>query len=104
MTLGAHPAVARAVTPKVSDGVGISDPFAAFIAEASHRFSIPESWIRAVIQAESLGDVRAVSPKGAIGLMQIMPETWSDLRLRYGLGADPFDPHDNIVAGGTYLR
>jgi hypothetical protein len=56
------------------------------------------------IRAESLGDVRALSPKGAMGLMQIMPETWAELRLRYGLGADPFDPHDNITAGAAYLR
>ena len=35
--------------------------------------------------------------------MQIMPETWSDLRFRYGLGGDPFDPHDNILAGAAYL-
>jgi membrane-bound lytic murein transglycosylase MltF len=56
------------------------------------------------MQAESGGDARAVSPKGAMGLMQIMPETWASLRLRYGLGADPFDPHDNIIAGAAYLR
>ena len=56
------------------------------------------------MQVESGGDVRAVSPKGAMGLMQIMPETWASLRLRYGLGADPFDPHDNILAGAAYLR
>jgi soluble lytic murein transglycosylase-like protein len=36
--------------------------------------------------------------------MQIMPETWSDLRRRYGLGTDPYDAHDNIIAGAAYLR
>jgi hypothetical protein len=56
------------------------------------------------MQAESRGAVRAVSPKGAMGLMQIMPQTWAGLRSRYGLGADPFDPHDNILAGAAYLR
>jgi hypothetical protein len=56
------------------------------------------------MQAESRGVVRAVSPKGAIGLMQIMPDTWSGLRSRYGLGPNPFDPHDNIVASAAYLR
>ena len=60
--------------------------------------------VTAVMQAESGGDARAVSSKGAMGLMQIMPETWATLRLRYGLGADPFDPHDNIIAGAAYLR
>ena len=39
-----------------------------------------------------------------MGLMQIMPQTWSGLRLRYGLGANPYDPHDNILAGAAYLR
>ena len=75
-----------------------------FVAEASHRFAIPSSWIRAVMRVESLGDPLALSPKGAMGLMQIMPDTWSELRSRYGLGADPYDPHDNIMAGAAYLR
>ena len=54
--------------------------FAGFVAEASHRFALPVSSIRAVMQAESGGEVRALSPKGAMGLMQIMPETWAELR------------------------
>jgi hypothetical protein len=76
---------------------------AAFIAEASQRFSIPVNWIWAVMHAESrhVGDV---SLAGAMGLMQIMPKTWSELRGRYQLGANPFDPHDNIIAGAAYLR
>jgi hypothetical protein len=81
-----------------------SGRFARFVSEAALRFGIPTSWIIAVMQAESRGVVRAVSPKGAMGLMQIMPDTWSGLRSRYGLGADPFDPHDNILAGAAYLR
>jgi hypothetical protein len=85
-------------------GVGISYRFAGFVSEASRRFRIPVSWIRAVIRAESQGDVFAISPKGAMGLMQIMPSTWTMLRARYGLGANPYDPHDNIVAGTAYLR
>ena len=78
--------------------------FAAFIAEASQRFGVPTSWIRAVMHVESIGDVHALSSKGAMGLMQIMPTTWADLRARYGLGANPYDPHDNILAGAAYLR
>ena len=98
-------AIARpASAASVPDAVGVADPFAVFIAEASRRFAIPQSWIRAVMQAESRGDTHAVSPKGALGLMQIMPATWSSLRARYRLGADPFDPHDNILAGAAYLR
>ena len=48
--------------------------------------------------------LRAVSPAGALGLMQIMPDTWAELRARYRLGRDPFDPRDNIIAGTAYLR
>jgi soluble lytic murein transglycosylase-like protein len=80
------------------------DSFALLIVEASQRFGVPASWIRAVMRVESVGDVRALSPKGAMGLMQIMPETWAILRARYGLGANPYDPHDNILAGAAYLR
>ncbi|WP_136616138.1 MULTISPECIES: lytic transglycosylase domain-containing protein [Mesorhizobium] len=80
------------------------DPYAAIVAEASQRFGIPKSWIRAVMRAESTGDARAISPVGAIGLMQIMPGTWADLRLRHRLGSDPFSPRDNILAGAAYLR
>ncbi|MGY4596968.1 soluble lytic murein transglycosylase-like protein [Bradyrhizobium sp. GM22.5] len=81
-----------------------SDPFAEFVEKASRRFGVPVRWIRAVIDVESAGDVRARSPKGAMGLMQIMPETWAELHLRYDLGNDPYDPHDNILAGSAYLR
>lgn len=81
-----------------------SDPWSDQIAEAAERFVIPQHLIRAVIRAESAGDVYAVSPKGARGLMQIMPATWSELRARYGLGDDPFLPRDNIMAGAAYLR
>ena len=81
-----------------------SDPYAAHVAEASQRFGIPAAWIRAIMRVESRGDQQAISPKGAIGLMQIMPETWAGLRARYGLGRDPFDPRDSILAGAAYLR
>ncbi|NNU35981.1 lytic transglycosylase domain-containing protein [Rhizobium sophorae] len=81
-----------------------SDPYAGHITDAARRFGIPEAWIRAVMRVESRGDVRAISPEGAIGLMQIMPATWRDLRARHGLGGDPYDPRDNIMAGAAYLR
>src|SRR3546814_10072998 len=61
-------------------------------------------WIRAVMRVESRGDARAISPKGAIGLMQVMPATWTEMRTRYALGPDPYDPRDNILAGAAYLR
>jgi membrane-bound lytic murein transglycosylase B len=81
-----------------------ADPYATHIAEAARRFGIPAAWIRAVMRVESANDVRAVSPKGAMGLMQIMPETWAGLRVRHSLGTDPFNPRDNIMAGAAYLR
>ncbi|SFO01069.1 Transglycosylase SLT domain-containing protein [Mesorhizobium sp. NFR06] len=79
-------------------------PIASHIAEASQRFGIPRRWIVAMLQAESAGDVRAVSSAGAMGLMQVMPGTWAELRVRHSLGRDPYDPHDNILAGTAYLR
>lgn len=81
-----------------------SDPWSHHVSEAAKRFAIPERWIRAVLQAESAGDAHAVSPKGAMGLMQIMPATWAELRARHGLADDPFKPRDNILAGAAYLR
>ncbi|MFB9264024.1 lytic transglycosylase domain-containing protein [Bradyrhizobium erythrophlei] len=81
-----------------------NDPFEHFINEASLRFAVPTQWIRSVLRIESAGDVRARSGKGAMGLMQVMPETWAELRLRYALGEDPYDPRDNILAGTAYLR
>ena len=82
----------------------IGHPFAAHIAEAAQRFRIPEHWIVAVMGAESAGATRAVSSAGAMGLMQVMPDTLDHLRARYRLGRDPFDPRDNILAGAAYLR
>lgn len=78
--------------------------YAAYITEASQRFGIPEHWLVAIMRAESAGAARAESAKGAMGLMQIMPDTWEELRARYGLGRDPFDPRDNILASAAYLR
>lgn len=78
--------------------------YAAHITEASRRFRIPAPWIAAVLRAESAGDSRAVSAKGAMGLMQIMPDTWAELRARHALGSDPYDPRDNILAGAAYLK
>lgn len=81
-----------------------SDPYGAYIAEAAQRFGVPEAWIRAVMRVESAGDVRAISSAGAMGLMQIMPATWAELRVRHRLGGNPYDPRDNILAGAAYLR
>ena len=104
--LASVPVSAIAQTPPPVSGAEANsapDPFTAFIDEASRRFNVPTLWLRSVIQVESVSNAQAVSPKGAIGLMQIMPETYAQLRQEYGLGADPFDPHDNIMAGAAYL-
>ena len=79
------------------------------IRDASRRFGLPEAWIRAVMAAESgarqtLDGQPITSSAGAMGLMQVMPETYDEMRLRYGLCADPYDPRDNILAGVAYLR
>ena len=84
--------------------VAASDDLDAIVREAALRFDLPTPWIWAVMRVESGGAVRAVSPAGAMGLMQIMPATWSDLRARHGLGQDPFDARDNVLAGAAYLR
>jgi soluble lytic murein transglycosylase-like protein len=55
------------------------------IVTASQSFAIPSAWIRAVIKVESSGKQDAVSSVGAMGLMQLMPATWGELRERYGL-------------------
>jgi SLT domain-containing protein len=56
------------------------------------------------MRQESDGQEQAVSSAGAMGLMQVMPDTYDDLRQRYPLGSDPFEPHDNIMAGAAYIR
>lgn len=99
----AIPAIALAQTKPVAHP-SARNPYGEHIAEAAQRFELPATWIRAVMRAESDDDPRATSPKGAIGLMQIMPETWAELRVRYRLGDDPYDPHDNTVAGAAYIR
>jgi soluble lytic murein transglycosylase-like protein len=85
------------------------DRWRPIITEASLRFGVPQAWIERVILAESGGrtmlDGRLIrSRTGAIGLMQLMPATWADMRDAWHLGSDPDDPHDNILAGTAYLR
>ena len=85
------------------------DHWSLHIAEASARFGMPIEWIRRVMRAESGGRTSLngrpiVSHAGAMGLMQLMPGTWREMRAALGLGADPHDPRDNILAGTAYLR
>lgn len=94
------PAAAQNALPTQSEHIVVD----AYVAEAAQRFGIPAHWIWAVMRAESGGLVRATSAAGAMGLMQIMPATWEQLRERHGLGNDPYDVRDNILAGAAYLR
>jgi hypothetical protein len=98
---------AMAQTPPAAAQVGMLSPIESvdsLVDEASRRFSIPALWIRSVMKVESGGNADALSPKGAMGLMQIMPETYTALRQEFGLGAEPYQPRDNIMAGAAYLR
>jgi SLT domain-containing protein len=65
--------------------------------------------VDAVLREESagcelMGSVPTTSDAGAMGLMQLMPETWNGQRRALHLGLNPYDPHDNILAGVSYLR
>lgn len=86
-----------------------SDPWGPYIHEASRRYDMPEPWIRALMRQELGGSMYRngrliTSSAGAMGLMQVMPGTYAELRARHNLGPDPFDPHDNIMAGVGYMR
>jgi soluble lytic murein transglycosylase-like protein len=92
--------------PASADTVNRWQPY---ISEASQRFGIPEDWIVRVMRAESGGQTQRNgkpirSRVGAIGLMQIMPATWTGLTARYSLGTNPDDPRANILGGTAYLR
>lgn len=120
LALGAKPG-AMSKTPTAIMGAGLSGELSAgtsnliakwtpFIKEASQRFGIAEDWIKAVMKMESGGHMAAAdgtpitSKTGAMGLMQLMPDTWRDMQHQYGLGQNPYDPHDNVIAGAAYLR
>jgi hypothetical protein len=79
------------------------------ITDAAKRFKIPAAWIRNVMRSESggrtiLNGQPITSDKGARGLMQVEPGTYTEMAAQYRLGADPFDPRDNIYAGAAYLH
>ncbi len=73
--------------------------YSAEIQEAAHRHGVDARLVNAVIAVESAGNPRAVSSKGAQGLMQLMPATADGLGVR-----DPFNPRDNIDGGVRHLR
>ena len=88
-----------------------SDPWGPYITEAAAKFDVPDRWIREVMHQESGGRLYGrsgdliTSGAGAMGLMQVMPATYDEIRARYPeLGDDPYDPHNNILAGTAYIR
>jgi soluble lytic murein transglycosylase-like protein len=105
-----HAAVPSAFAQEAAMGFGERmNRWNPLIKEASRRFGVPEIWIRAVMTIESGGrtmlgeNIPMASGAGAMGLMQVMPQTWQQMRRQYGLGANPHDPQDNILAGTAYL-
>ncbi|HTQ34050.1 MAG TPA: lytic transglycosylase domain-containing protein [Stellaceae bacterium] len=103
--LAAALAVFGAFGVSVSARAETGDPvLRAAITEAANRFGLPEPWIRAVMRVESDGDAAATSPKGAMGLMQVMPRTFAEVSNRYDLGDDPYALRDNVLVGSAFLR
>lgn len=104
-----HPRVKSAVlhqaSPKADakqdhgSAMDVQSRIEAGIAAAAKRYHLPVELIRAVVQAESGFQVRAVSPAGAQGLMQLMPGTAKEMGV-----ADPFDIDQNLDGGAKYLR
>ena len=90
-------ATVRATTPFRSTKK--SAPFDAAIDEHARRHGVAADLVRAVIQVESAFNPTAVSVKGAMGLMQLMPATAQELGV-----SNPFDPDQNIRGGVTYLK
>ena len=88
----AHEGLGNVGTPQLK-------PFAADFRAAAKATGVEDAWLRAVAHAESGFDAAAVSPKGAQGVMQLMPEVVAD----YGVD-DPFDARQSIHAGARHLR
>jgi soluble lytic murein transglycosylase-like protein len=95
----AAPPVAPAPPPPAAAPApaATADP-KALIDVAADKAGLPRAFVHSVARAESAYRVNALSPKGAIGLMQLMPDTAKDLN------ADPHDPAQNAEAGARYLR
>ncbi|KQY28282.1 lytic transglycosylase [Caulobacter sp. Root487D2Y] len=101
-------AVVASHAPAPSAAVARVEQWRPWIVEASLRFDVPQAWIAAVITAESGGRTHLnrrpiTSRAGAMGLMQVMPQTYRALARTHALGPDPYDPRDNILAGTAYL-
>jgi soluble lytic murein transglycosylase-like protein len=91
------PAVTTTVEPVAA--VPPEHAYDEFIREASLQYRVDATLIRSVMQIESAFDALAVSPAGALGLMQLMPEVAAEMGVE-----DPFDPRQNVMGGVKYLR
>ncbi len=80
-------------------GISVPVDYSHYIQKAASKYAIDSALIKAVIKTESNGNHRAVSRKGAIGLMQLMPTTANDMNV-----SNPFNPEENIEGGTRYLR
>ena len=77
----------------------VTKKYDGIIQEASNTFGLSFSLLKAMIRVESNFDSRAISKKGALGLMQIMPQNLQAFNIR-----DPYDPKDNIMGGASYFK
>lgn len=91
-------AAPQSLPPTAPPAVAISETPAEMAAAAAKKARIPDAFIRSVMKAESGFRADAISPKGAIGLMQLMPGTAQEL------GVDPKNPRQNVEGGAEYLR
>lgn len=102
-TLGASLAPFSAPARESLATVSPSPACAPHAAEAAARSALPATVILRVMHVESRGRANAISPKGAMGCMQIMPATWRYLTARYALGSDPWNARFNMIGGALYL-
>lgn len=98
------PSLSASVRPALATGAMIAprriasaEAYSAMVRRIARRYSVEWKLVMAIIASESGGDPAAVSPAGAVGLMQLMPDTASDL------GVDPFDPEQNVEGAVRYL-
>lgn len=89
---------AMSMESRGAEGLNISGDTNSLIKEAAARYQVDPRLVAAVAQTESGGNQEAVSPAGAVGVMQLMPETAA------GLGVNPYDKRQNIEGGAKYLR